>query len=447
MEYALQEHEAKKLITGKLDESAGIVGKIKPETVQQLNEAAQGKGKRKLVVQMEAIHVGKTANHTFYTEDGLKEGIGSWTHPYNKPVLTHHNSQDGETIGRILRAEFAETTMSGRKGLIFTCEITDPEAVEKVLDGRYQTVSIGATTDKVTCNICSTDRTKEWCEHWRGEEYDGQMCHFTIGPTFGREVSYVNVPADENAGNFSVTIDDGESNESAMNVYQIAEGLMQNVKLPEVNLYESAADDIRQLVDGLMKTEEGGTQSMTATTETTPAAQTPPVLTEAELNEQLTEANKTIGDLTTKLTEAQGALATQVIENSKVTGQLTEAQADVLRLTQENATLIEDAHKALAEKVVEMKTILRKADVVGVTPEEAVAEHIKRSDDSLNDAIKDLQAEMTNTSVQVGSVTNPGASGDDNPPTKAEENQKEKMTITDATNMFKGMLGSKKKSK
>lgn len=186
---------------------------------------------------------------------------------------------------------------------------------------------------------------------------------------------------------------------------------------------------------------------MTATTETTPAAQTPPVLTEAELNEQLTEANKTIGDLTTKLTEAQGALATQVIENSKVTGQLTEAQADVLRLTQENATLIEDAHKALAEKVVEMKTILRKADVVGVTPEEAVAEHIKRSDDSLNDAIKDLQAEMTNTSVQVGSVTNPGASGDDNPPTKAEENQKEKMTITDATNMFKGMLGSKKKSK
>jgi hypothetical protein len=451
MKYELQEHEAKKLFTGRLDESVGTVAKIKPETIQQLNEAAEGKGKRKLIVQMEAIHVGRTANYTFYTEQGLKDGLNSWTHPYNKPVLTHHNSHDGEAIGRILRAEFAESTMSGRKGLIFTCEITGEEAVEKVLDGRYHTVSIGATTDKVTCNMCGTDRTKEWCEHWRGEEYEGQTCHFTIGTTFGREVSYVNVPADEDAGNFSVSIEDGDSNESAMNVFQIAEGLMQNVNIPEVNLYESASDDIRQLVDGLMTIEEGGKDTMTSTTD--PKDPKEPVqenaagtvLTEAQLQEKLTIATDKIAVLEKDLSAAQSTLATQVIEKTKVDGLYAEAQADVDRLTQENATLVEGAHKALAEKVVDMKLALRKSDVVGGTKEDAVTEHIKRSEDSLRDAATDLQAEMASTLTQVGVVKSPGAAGEDNNPNTPKENEEEKMTISEATSMFKGMFGSKKK--
>src|SRR5690606_15407102 len=117
------------------------------------------------------IHVGKTRNSTFYTEEGLKGGLKSWTQPYNKPVLTHHNAHDGEPIGRILEAQYSDQTLSGKSGLIFTVEITDPTAVEKVLDGRYHTVSIGASTDKVTCNICGTDRTEEWCEHYPGRRY------------------------------------------------------------------------------------------------------------------------------------------------------------------------------------------------------------------------------------------------------------------------------------
>lgn len=473
MKYALNEHKAKQLIKGNLTESVGVVGKIKPETVQQLTESAQGKKNRKLIVQMEAIHVGRTANYTFYTEAGLKEGLESWTHPYSKPVLTHHDAHRGEPIGRILRAEFAESTMSGRKGLIFTCEITDPAAVEKVLDGRYQTVSIGATTDKVTCNICGTDRTKEWCEHWRGEEYEGQTCHFTIGTTFGREVSYVNVPADENAGNFSVTVEDGDTEESAMQIFQIAEGLMENINMPGVNLYESASEDIKKLVDGLLNTNEGSAQSQmkfkrdadgnlildesgnpileenTSVQEGAgaPAApETPPTqVQESDLQVQLNEANTTIATLKSELSEAQAALSKQVIEKSKVDTQLSEAQADVTRLTQENADLVAKAHKALAEKVVDMKLALRKADVVGVKPEEAVAEHLKRTEESLLDAVRDLQTEMNNTTAQRGTVTNPGAAGEDNNPNNPKEGDEEKMTVEEGLSMFKGMFGSKKK--
>ncbi|PVC75056.1 hypothetical protein C2I27_03990 [Priestia megaterium] len=446
MKYTLDEHKAKKIVSGReLLESVGITGKIKPETVQQLSESAKGKGNRKLIVQMEAIHVGRTANYTFYTEDGLKEGLDSWTHPYNKPVLTHHNSHAGEPVGRILRAEYTESTISGRKGLIFTCEITDPTAVEKVLDGRYSTVSIGATTDKVTCNICGTDRTKEWCEHWRGEEYEGQTCHYIVGTTFGREVSYVNVPADENAGNFSVSIDDGndgDTAESALQIFQIAEGLMQNIQLPEVNLYESATDDIRQLVDGLMNFKEGSNENMDEDPENT--NQTP--VQESVLQTQLNEANERVTKLEKSLSEAQATLSNLVIEKTKVDSQLVESQGEVERLTTENADLIEQAHKALAEKVVDMKLSLRKSDVVGVTPEEAVAEHVKRTTESLNDAVKDLQAEMQNTSAQRGTVQSPGAAGEDNNPNspQQQEGSKTNMTVAEATNMFKGMFGSKR---
>ena len=455
MKYSLNEHQAKKLLTdNNLTESVGITGKINPETIQQLNESAKDKGSRKLIVQMEAIHVGRTANYTFYTEQGLRDGLESWTHPYNKPVLTHHNSHNGEAIGRILKAEYAESTMSGRKGLIFTCEITDPDSVERVLDGRYQTVSIGATTDKVTCNICGTDRTQEWCEHWRGDDYEGQTCHFVIGTTMGREVSYVNVPADENAGNISVSVQDDapdNTNESVdMQIFQIAEGLMESVKLPGVNLYESATDDIRQLVDGLVKTNEGSATTMFYKLDENgkqvlDESGQPIPLTEAEIKEKLTEAQKEVKKLKTDLSEAQSTLATITVEKSKVDAQLVEATSETTRLTTENADLVAKAHKVLAEKVVDMKMLLRKADVVGVTPEEALEAHIKRTEESLTDAVTDLQNEMKNSSVVVGTVPNPGGEGADNDPKQQQQQQQsEKTTVAEAVSMFSNMFKAKK---
>lgn len=454
--YTLQEHQSKKLLNGNnLIESVGIIGKIKPDTVAALNESAKGKSNRKLIVQMEAIHVGRTANYTFYTEEGLKNGLSSWTHPYNKPVLTHHDAHRGEPIGRILKTEFAESTISGRKGLIFTCEITDPAAVEKVLDGRYSTVSIGATTDKVTCNICGTDRTKEWCEHWRGEDYEGQTCHFTIGTTFGREVSYVNVPADENAGNFSVTVsDDDEGNNehtqehATLQIFQIAEGLMQNVNIPHVNLYENASDDVKQLVDGLLVIDEGGNANVKYKVN-----ESGQIVDEngtvirveeaAKMQADLTEAQKELLSVKKQLTEAQATLSNTVIEKSKVDAQLTESQGEVTRLTSENADLIAKAHKSLAEKVVDMKLALRKPDVVGVSQEEAVAEHVKRSEESLNDLVKDLKLEMQNTTAVKGSVPNPGGAGKENNPNEHEDNPT--IGVDEAVSMFSGMFGRKKK--
>lgn|GEM_PF-3337899 len=492
--YSLKEHEQKKWVPKILNENLGTIGKIQQESIQVLNESAKGKPK-KLIVQIEAIHVGRTRNFTYYTKEGLTAGLESWTSPRQKPVLTHHNDVDGEPIGRILKAEFHDVTMSGKPGLMFTVEITDPVAIEKVLDGRYQTVSIGANTDKVTCNICGTDRTQEWCEHYPGENYEDQTCHFIIGTTYGREVSYVNVPADEYAGNTGVTAvyEDGSDDKTSaasqesvhMHIFQVAEGLMQHVNAPSVNLFEQMNESQKAAFQNLLTFEEGS-QPMTTPKGTTPAdpaapavpaatqegAQTTPpaagptttpepaaattaegaqaagtepaaVTTEPPATPTATTAEGAQATPpvpaapTVNVTEMQQTITNLVMENQRISGQLAESKAEVQRLTAALAEANENSHRALAESVVKLKRDLNKPDVVGVDYEEAVQAHATRTKESLENTKADLLAETKTAKPVPGSVANPGLSTDESEKPKV-------MTGQDALNMFKGMFGSKK---
>jgi hypothetical protein len=399
-------------------------------------------------------------------------------------VLTHHNSYDGEPIGRILKAQFQEDTKSGRPGLVFTVEITDPDAIEKVLDGRYSTVSIGAHTDKVTCNICGTDRTQEWCEHYPGEEVDGQTTHFIIGNTFGREVSYVNVPADENAGNFSVELQDDENNSSSskesahIEMFQVAEGVITNVNNPAVNLYEHLQDDLKNILSNLVinegsepsmptegqtnptapvtepqipatagATNEGataatppegapaGTTPVTEGANPTPAAPvtTPPAPATTPVQENSAEA------LQVKINEMQGTITNLVMEKQKFESRLTEADAEVTRLTSENADLLSKLHTSLAEKVVELKRKLNKPDVAGISEADAIASHVTRTKESLDNSLTDLQAELTASRPAPGSVTNPGLSNE------SEGDENKTYSIEEASSIISSMFSNKKR--
>ncbi|QHW35677.1 hypothetical protein GZH47_32790 (plasmid) [Paenibacillus rhizovicinus] len=482
MRYTLQEHQGKRLFPKDgIDERHGVTAKINQESVKVLNESATGK-RRKLIVQMEAIHVGRTANYTFYTKEGLQGGLESWTTPRPKPVLTHHNQYSGEPIGRILKAEFSDVTQSGKAGLMFTVEVTDPDAIEKVLDGRYQTVSIGASTDKVTCNICGTNRIEEWCDHYPGESYEGQTAHFIIGNTFGREVSYVNVPADEHAGNTSVTVVEGEeggTKESiGMDIIQIAEGLYQTAANPHVNLYENAGQDLRSALDKLLTFEEGskrpmkdepepennqvpgatpeeGQQQPAATPPADPPATPPVSTTEGQDPPAATPADppatppaapvqESVTDLKLRVTTLEGQNTNLTTENQRLTGELQTKEGEYQAALQENANLQSKIHRMLAEKVVDMKRSLNKPDVVGVDREEAVNSHVSRSKESLENTYNDLVAEAKQARPEPGSVTNPGAGA---PGGSTEEGDKKPMTLADGVNMISSMFGGANKRK
>ncbi len=450
--YTLAEHNSKQLIKSidKLTEDASLVAPIISESNRQiLQESAKSSKGRKLIVQMEGIHVGKTANSTFYTEQGLKNGLSSWTHPYNKPVLTHHEQHSGEPIGRILKAEFSESTKSGRKGLVFTVEVTDPIAQEKVLDGRYQTVSIGASSNKVSCNICGTDRTQEWCEHWKGNTYDGQECHFIVGDTFGEEVSYVNIPADSDAGNVSIeSVETGDTTEhthtSECNhvngIIQITDDSAYLANNPTVNLMESVNDDMKQMIQGFAKktTEQkkGGTISMQLNEF---LQEKFGAISEDEMQSKLVESFKENETLKNDLKEAQATVGVITVEKSKIQENYNQVETEKAALLQEADELKAQLHKGLVERVVELKRSLNKPDVMAVTVEEAVEEHATRSKESLENTLTDLLAESKSLQVEKGSVQNPGQSHVE----EGKDGKNKNMDIEQGFNILKAAFSGK----
>lgn len=231
------------------------LGTTGDQPIQNEAPAAQG-----LVVKIAATHAGLvTRNNGFYLPDRMRKGVDSWVEPYKKPMQVHHEDHS-DPIGRVISARYVSTlntvedrfknyllkdhvgTEHGKASAQFwkdfvadgsieskarmirimdnvlsdpmypgvgyielTVDITDPEAQQKVLDGRYLTVSVGATSDSATCSVCDTDWVKDGrCEHSPGKIYDGKRCLLIAGNLDYDECSYVNTPADRHARNLEI---------------------------------------------------------------------------------------------------------------------------------------------------------------------------------------------------------------------------------------------------
>jgi hypothetical protein len=193
-----------------------------------------------LRVDIVITHAGRlTRNHGFYLPQKMRDGVSSLLENYGKPILTHHNSHD-DPVGRVVDAKYIDTSMGfardsaidstikdlckpgipfvqslslidklaasellsdpaypGLGHILITAEITDPDAIEKILDKRFLTVSIGATSDRAICSICKRDWVEEGpCEHTPGKEYEDALAYIIAGKLNYDEVSFVNVPAD-----------------------------------------------------------------------------------------------------------------------------------------------------------------------------------------------------------------------------------------------------------
>lgn len=203
----------------------------------------------KVVSQIRATHSGYLCNNRVYPGKHMSDSVGTWcdsahggTASFNKPVLIHHRQSDGggmfgggipaaDPIGRVISAKFdkvkdgdeflndyrkpATGTDFGSGFITLTASITDPEAIQKVIDGRYDSVSVGFNTQNAICSICGEDwlnpKKDSDCDHQPGmryeEEKNSYLCYLVTGPMDYREVSYVNVPAQPNAKTLSNNIE------------------------------------------------------------------------------------------------------------------------------------------------------------------------------------------------------------------------------------------------
>lgn len=183
--------------------------RIKSEAVSSGSIEEASNYKNSGLIRIEAIHSGLTRNLTYYDEKNLKSSASTWLTPYEKPVLTHHNKY-GEPIGRVKSAKYnKQSLLTTTAGCIeLYVDVSDPLSLQKVKDGRYLTVSIGAETDSVKCSICGIDLLNEgWCDHDKGSRYNkkgqidpkGELCYWIIGKLNFDEISFVNIPSDPHA--------------------------------------------------------------------------------------------------------------------------------------------------------------------------------------------------------------------------------------------------------
>ena len=347
-------------------------------------------------VDVEGIHAfpHATRNFTRYMPKCLKNSVESWTNPYNRPLIKHHNEKNGKIIGRVLNAEYVtRQTFSGTPALLFTVNVPGEEAKNEIKNGTESTVSIGVIAHDVRCSICGQQLAGgETCEHERGVTYNGETCYWDIHSMEAKELSYVIVPSDIYAKNRKIYAATTKSGEKT----QITESLDDSIKKGEQP--QMATEDIqKELTEAKAKI----------------------TTLEATVSE-LTEAQKASEKTVTELTEAKSALEKQVAELTEAKATLEQQAKDEAALKEGLESSLEETKVALKNSLVETMQALRKA----AGKKELDAETIKnRSEDSLNDAIMDLKEEMSSTEASHQASATPEAGSVKDPTLQEKEEE------------------------
>lgn len=386
--------------------------------------------KDSIIQLIEGIHVGPTRNFTWYTEEALISSIPSWTKPYQRPLIMHHNEKDGKIIGRVLAAEHkSQGTRSKTPALLFTCHVPDKEGIEQIKDGRLKTVSIGVIAHDVRCSICGeqVEVIDEFgntsCGHNRGNVYDDEVCYWKIYKMEAKELSYVIVPSDIYAHNVK-TIPASEYNKSHIKE-NIEKGVSINMA-EQVKEGQVKSQVIDEEVKGGVVAPEQGEDTKPEETPEAPKTEEPkeepkdePKDKEPEVDpkdEKIKELEEKIKVLVAEkeavskdLVKVKEELAKASEKVEEVLGQLTAKEEEV----QQEVALKEAVENELAEVKVQIREA-RESEFntlrLSLNKEIVAKESLStRTDDSLLDAIVDLKEEMNGISKlkNIVEATNP----------------------------------------
>lgn len=436
--------EGESISNGKLHivESYIAVAKVDKDDSQKIMIEAKSTDK-KLVLRprIKAIHAGTTRNHNIYPSERLMgnrsfvdsvsgkvmpTGVYSFTMPYPKPMITDHTPNADNITGRITNAQFIRDTLTGKEMIMIIPEITSQDAIEKILDGRYLTVSVGSTTDAARCNICGKDIINEgWCEHDKGQTYDGIVAGWIVGNIWFDECSWVAVPADSEA----MVIDSGEANimEAYMEVGDSFYDLSGEHGTSVIT--ESVAGTLGLVVS--KEQSKGGSKTVSKPNEITVNIEEFNIIKESAakveglevkvltleatiaekgietitLNETITAKETLIIEKDSVITEKDTVVSTLTAEKSSLEEKIATLEAKVSELETEKQTLVDQntemaakAHKDLVERVVDFKIALDKPGIEN--REEAISEHMDRATGSLKDSYTDLLLEITKSKTQ-----------------------------------------------
>lgn len=336
-----------------------------------------------LMVEIEGIHAypHATRNFTRYMPKCLKNSISLWTTPYRRPLIKHHNEENGEIIGRICAAEYKTSkTLSGTPALVFTVNIPGEEAKKDVKNGILSTASIGAMAYDVRCSICGTHlEDGDECEHERGREYTvngkKEICYWDVYSIEPKELSYVIVPSDIYAKNTKIYPATNSRNKP------IIKECLNNKGVKKMPNNDDLEKELKEAKDKIAKLEQDI----------------------KDLTEDKTNSENKISELT----ETNSKLAKQVADLNEAKNKLEEEKQEELHLREGVENALAEAKKETREYMVHTLQAMRQA--IG---KEALADEMikNRTVDSIKDSICDLKEEFnlkTSKKNPVNSLPNP----------------------------------------
>ena len=349
-----------------------------------------------IMQEIEGIHVGPTRNYTWYMEEALDYSIPTWTKPYQRPLIMHHNEKDGKIIGRIVHVEkLTKNTRSGTPALLFTCNVPDKDGKEQIQDGRLKTVSIGVIAHDVRCSICGQqveldENGYPECGHVRGATYeDNEVCYWQIYKMEAKELSYVIVPSDIYAHNVRTY----KPNKKKVKLQEnLQEGMIKAMEIEKTNNEVEVKEG--QIIEEEVK-KEGAVEEPKAAEAT--SEETKEEVKEAEKVEEkkeLLEAEAEVEKLKeahklalAKIEELKDQLKAALVKAEKAEKEL-KAEVELKESVEANliATTTE-LREALEDNLMTLRSSLNKPVIA--------KESLKaRSKESILDSICDLKEEM-----------------------------------------------------
>ena len=339
-------------------------------------------------VTFESCHSGLNLNSGVYHSDSLEKDAETWLVPFAKPFIKNHDT-DSEPLGRVKDYSFGMSEIvADRDTINVTYRITDIDAIQKFCDGRYKTMSIGASAKTITCNVCGKHIVKDgkfkFCGHWRGETYGDKVATWSFKDMTFREGSIVNTPAD---------------------MYAMAKKI--------VLVRKEAAPKDGEVVDpnqAIIDTLDGLTGDV-ADSEVNPAIEVPEVAdknepTDPVVQDTVESLNEKIKDYAAKVVDLEDKLSKALISGSSQLETIKQKDEVIVQKDAELASKSESL-KQIAEfnKTVLVDSISK---LRGLSDSDS-SELSKKKVSELYQMLKDEKAIETATPRVTGSVANPAA--------------------------------------
>lgn len=397
-------------------------------------------------VLFEATHSGVNRNNWNYHSDSMLKDTSSWKFPYAKPFLKNHDMYS-EPMGRARDAYHGVSEFNNERDCInVVFRITDKEAMEKFLDGRYRTMSIGGKVGHVQCSICGKDILKDgifkFCGHWRGETYAGQKAIWNGRDIEYKEGSVVNSPADDWAQVKKISLVNSESNKDdeenqgeaatnnagtgAKDSEDDLAGIIDSV-VPTETDYSTMADNSQETLKGEGVADSGVSDDNDETNDSDTAEDSDEVKElKAQLttkDEELCNINSKVEELNTKVSDLEEQLNTSKAENESLKDEYSNSQRTVINM-------------AVAYKTTMAKRIADEELIKGELVEDSYSDRVKelvgksaKELQALNDAVNVIAAKSVEKPAPktITQVTSPAlANSNDEHSINDEEKDNEK---------------------